>query len=148
MAEIKDIFYHGVRQQVRRVLMAMGPERIEMGLTAFETGESSWSDCFFARAFPELDLNEGNPERTISDALGMHGNYIPMRIVYVIFDGAGAMMTKTQLKEFIVDIVAGDKAIAVERNAAIEDLIRSTTAGHDFQQAVWAGTDPEGWKHV
>jgi len=104
MADVRDLFYHGMRQQIRRVLDAMGPERIDMGLTAFETGMSSWSACFFARAFPEVNLNSVDPERKIAQLLGMGDNRVPMRIVYHTFDGASHFMTKQQLRKFIEDI--------------------------------------------
>ncbi len=56
--DVQTAFYHGIRQNIRRVLVALGPERIEKGLTAFEDGASNWSDCFFARAFEgEADLS-------------------------------------------------------------------------------------------
>lgn len=104
MADVRDLFYHGMRQQIKRVLDAMGEERIDNGLTAFEDGGSNWSACFFARAFPELNLNSFNPEAQIARALGMGDNKVPMRIVYHTFDGASHYMTKDQLKQFIVDV--------------------------------------------
>lgn len=104
MADVRDLFYHGMRQQIRRVLDALGPERIDKGLTAFETGASNWSACFFARAFPEINLNHGNAELRVAQALGMGDNRVPMRIVYHTFDGASHFMTKQQLRDFIENI--------------------------------------------
>lgn len=105
MADVRDIFYHGIRQQIRRVLDAMGDERIDKGLTAFEDGASNWQHCFFARAFKgELDLMAGNPEYQLAKALGFGTNRVPVRIVYNIFDGNGLDMTKDELKQFITAV--------------------------------------------
>ena len=99
---IQDVFYHGVRQQIRRVLTTMGPEKVDLGLTAFEDGSHDWANCFFARAYPELDLKH-YAENQLCKALGLK-TYIPIRMVYCTFDGAGAVMTSEQLKKFIEDI--------------------------------------------
>lgn len=145
MADIRDLMYHGVRQQVRRVLTAMGPERIDKGLTAFETGASSWSNCFFARAYPELNLH-WRPEHQIAEALGMPGNYVPMRITYTLFDGAGVMMSKQQLQGFIKDFLDIETEKDAEKMRAINALIESTSVNLDMQEPVWVGADPESWK--
>lgn len=121
MADVRDLFYHGVRHQIRRVLEAMGPEKIEMGLTAFENGASNWSACFFARAYPELNLNY-DPENVIAKALGMEGNRVPMRIVYRTFDSIGVSMTKQGLVEFIRNFL--DEKRDPEAQAGIEELLR------------------------
>lgn len=116
--DVRDIFYHGMRSQIRRVLDAMGPERIDKGLTAFEDGASNWGQCFFARAYPELRLMGYQPELQISQALGMGDNRVPMRIVYHTFDGASHFMTKQQLRNFI-------EAIRDEsRPSEVLDLLR------------------------
>jgi hypothetical protein len=100
MPEMKDLIYHGVRSQIKRVLEAMGEERILNGITAFETGASNWSACFFARAYPEVRLTIGNPEERIAELLGMPGNKVPMRIVYRTFDGINITMTRQGLLDF------------------------------------------------
>lgn len=97
---IQDIFYHGIRDQIRRVLTTMGPERVEKGLTAFVDGASSWSSCFFARAYPDLELSAFDAEHQLMKTLGLRTT-IPIRIVYCTFDGAGIVMTKQQLRDFI-----------------------------------------------
>lgn len=83
----------------------MGPERIDAGLTAFKDGESSWSACFFARAYPELQLHRGDAEAKVAKALGMEDNKVPMRIVYHTFDGLGITMSKSELRGFIESFV-------------------------------------------
>lgn len=139
--DIRDAFYHGVRHQVRRVLEAMGPERIERGLTAFENGASNWSHCFFARAYPELSLNSGRAEFQVAQALGMGTNRVPMRIVYTLFDGVGSKttMTKGDLRKFIEGFL--DEKRDPEVQKAIDDLIRSTdfSTAHDTTHTVFAG---------
>jgi len=104
---LQDVFYHGVRQQLRRVLVAMGPERVDMGLTAFEDGASNWSNCFFARAYPDLELDnyhrDSKPEWMLANELGFK-TLLPIRMVYCTFDGAGATMTKDQLRKFVEDV--------------------------------------------
>lgn len=126
MADVRDLFYHGIRQQIRRVLTAMGDKRIEAGLTAFENGASNWSACFFARAYPELQLGVGgNPELQISRALGMGQNVMPMRIVYSLFDniGRGKTMSKSELNAFVADFVNDVKD--PDKLAAINTLLSS-----------------------
>lgn len=108
--EVKDIFYHGIHQQVRRVLNKMTDDQIDKGLTAFEDGGSNWSECFFARAL-EMDKNWAGsgyklgPERWIAAELGLE-SVMPVRIVYTLFDGVGRNIsfTPTTLKEFITNV--------------------------------------------
>lgn len=121
MADVKDLFYHGVRQQITRVLKAMGEDRISQGLTAFEDGASTWTACFFARAFPEVNLELGNPEEKIADLLGMPGNKVPMRIVYRTFDGVGFVMTKKAMKDFIRGFLDEQRDPKIQ--AGIDDLL-------------------------
>lgn len=120
MPDVRDLFYHGVRHQIRRVLDAMGTDRIDAGLTAFEDGASNWASCFFARAYPELRFySTPQAEYAIAEALGMGTNRVPMRIVYRTFDGYGIDMTKEQLRSFI-------EAIRDEsRPDEVLDLLRS-----------------------
>ena len=122
MPEVKDLFYHGVRHQITRVLKAMGEDRISQGLTAFENGSSTWSACFFARAYPEVNLVMGNPEERIAELLGMPGNKVPMRIVYHTFDGVGFVMSKKGMHEFISSFLDEQRSPAV--NAAIDDVLK------------------------
>lgn len=97
---IADIQDHGTRQQIRRVLLAMTPEQIDKGLSAFVNGSSSWSHCFFARAFaPALNLN-WEPEQQLMEVLKLP-TVVPIRIVYFTFDGAGVTMNREQLADFI-----------------------------------------------
>lgn len=104
---IQDIFYHGIRDQVRRVLGAMTDQEIDRGLSAFETGASSWSHCFFARALPQLALDHGDAERKLVKHLQC-GTVIPVRIVYCTFDGSGVTMKKDELRDFIKSIRQGN----------------------------------------
>lgn len=110
MADVRDLFYHGIRQNIRRVLVALGPERVDKGLTAFEDGDSNWSECFFARALkPEHDLTRGEPERIICEALGLmttdgRPNRVPVRLVYYTFDGVSTLITRDEMRKFIEDV--------------------------------------------
>lgn len=119
MADVRDLFYHGVRHQMRRVFQALGPERLDNAITAFEDGHSSWSDCFFARAFPELNLNSTpNPEKLLASKLGFSG-ITPIRIVWHTFDSLNHYMTKSQMVDF-VNAVRDDM-----RPAEVVELLRS-----------------------
>lgn len=129
MADVKDLFYHGVRHQITRVLQAMGPDRISLGLNAFENGASNWSACFFAQAYPEVRLTMGDPEAIIADKLGMPGNKVPMRIVYRTFDGVGVTMTKKGMMEFMQGFLDESRDAAVQKG--IDDLL----AGVKFEGA-------------
>lgn len=117
----KDIFYHGIRDQIRRVLTAMGPDRVDAGMTAFEDGSSDWSNCFFARAYPDLALNQGSPEAKLCEALGLTTT-LPLRTVWVTFDSASKWITRPQLKQFINDVL--DES----RPAEVMELLRSLDA--------------------
>lgn len=106
--DVRDIFYHGIHQQVRRVLNKMTDDQIDKGLTAFEDGASNWSHCFFARAL-EMDKNYIDSKRPaefwVMDQLGLE-SIIPVRIVYGLFDGVGKKIsfTRDKLKEFISNV--------------------------------------------
>jgi hypothetical protein len=111
--DIRDAFYHGIHQQIRRVITLLGPERTDKGLSAFEDGASNWSQCFFARALaPETLSNEEDVARILGlyqhNGAGSKGqrryNVVPVRIVYQTFDGLSTMMTKEMLYKFISDI--------------------------------------------
>lgn len=104
---VQDIYYHGVRDQIGRVLNRMTPEQIDKGLTAFVDGASNWSSCFFARAIPGCGVAD-NPERFLMNVLQLP-SVVPIRIVYRTFDGAGRM-TKAELQKFITDMRSGDNA--------------------------------------
>ena len=129
MPNVKDLMYHGVREQISRVLKAMGEERILKGISAFENGASTWSACFFARAYPEVNLVMGDPELRIAELLGRPGNKVPMRIVYRTFDGAGISMTKTGMRDFIRAFLDD------QRPAEVQDAIDSVLKGIDFSGA-------------
>lgn len=137
-----DAVQLGVEMQVKRVLEAMGEGRILDGITAFETGMSSWSACFFARAYPELNLdNVRSPENAVADALGMPGNRVPMRIVYTLFDGVGCgrTMSKQDLLAFIRGFLDDKRSPDVQK--AIEEAIAGLPV--DFSQPVWDDKEVE-----
>lgn len=103
---VNDIFYHGIRSQVRRVLNLLGDERIDNGLTAFEDGASNWSQCFFARALAPERLHS---EDDVCHILGLKTaegkpNRVPVRIIYRTFDGCSTMITRKQLQDLITQI--------------------------------------------
>lgn len=102
--KLSDIQYHSIRDQARRVLSMMSTDEIESGLTAFESGASSWSQCFFARALPELKLDHGKAEEKLMKHFGLH-TIIPIRMIYCTFDGASKLMTKAELRGFIDSIL-------------------------------------------
>lgn len=123
--KLADVYYHGIRQQIRRVLVALGPERTEKGLTAFADGASNWSDCFFARAFEdEINLNKGNPERKIMEALNID-SVIPVRIVWNLFDqidswhAGRAKLSRDDFRKFI------ESVLDESRPQEVVDLLRS-----------------------
>lgn len=106
--DVRDAFYHGIREQVRRVLGLLGEERTDKGLTAFEDGASNWSHCFFARALAPERLHD---EYDVARILGLTTenvdrplNLVPVRIVYRTFDGCSTMITKKELEQFIVSV--------------------------------------------
>lgn len=111
--------HHARAHQIRRCLQAMSDEQIDSGLTAFDNGASSWSNCFWARVFEGFDLykigadgytaKRGDKHRShyaiewfIADRLGLESN-MPVRIVYNLFDGDGVRngMSRGQLRDFI-----------------------------------------------
>lgn len=103
--DVRDAFYHGIRQQIRRVLTLLGDERIDKGLTAFEDGSKDWGNCFFARAFMPERIHS---EYDVCDILGLvdgkKRNVVPVRIVYRTFDECSTMITREQLRDFIVSV--------------------------------------------
>jgi hypothetical protein len=149
LPEAKDLFYHGVRQQITRVLKAMGEDRISQGLTAFESGASTWSACFFARAYPDVNLNMGDPEAKIAELLGMPGNKVPMRIVYYTFDGIGFVMTKKGMQEFIRGFLDEQRDPKVQ--AGIDDLLKGLSfkgaeeKAIDFNECAVVNEKQPGW---
>lgn len=127
---VQDIYYHGVRDQIRRVLGRMTEEQLDKGMTAFENGGSNWSHCFFARAFG--GLASGDAEQKLMKHLDLD-TPIPIRIVYCTFDGMGRTMNRKQLRQFIEDV--RDE----QRPQEVIDVLRSI--GHneaDYQQPITA----------
>lgn len=103
MPDISQVFYEGIRGQVKRVVGILGAERTEAGMTAFDDGSSNWSQCFFARALQPERLYS---EYDVARLLGLRTpdgrlNLVPVRIVYRTFDGMSSMITKKQLLELI-----------------------------------------------
>lgn len=131
--DVRDAFYHGIRHQVRRVLTALGPERIEKGLTAFDDGASNWSQCFFARAFAgELSMHISayglvpskpyisTPEWNIMNKLGLP-SHVPVRIVWNLFDQfdtwrntSTQLMDRATFRKFIEDVLDESRPEVVE----------------------------------
>lgn len=111
---IQDIFYHGIREQIRRIVTQMTDLEIERGLDAFDTGTSSWSHCFFARALPQLELDEGRPEQKLMEHFGLK-NRIPLRIIWCTFDGAGKVVSREQLCQFIKEINLGESSPELDK---------------------------------
>lgn len=127
MADVNVMFYHGVRQQIRRVLKALGKDRIEKGLTAFDDGSHDWSHCFFARAFEgEMRLDAvGDPEAVIMHRLNIDTR-VPIRIVWNLFDQydpytqhQGGTMTIKEFRSFI------EGFLDEQRDSEVVDLLRS-----------------------
>lgn len=114
--DIQDVFKEARYHHVRKVLQALGPDRVAKAMTAFENGASSWSECFFARALKdEVDLTNyitlpldiqkrriSNPEYQIMQALGIE-TVVPIRLVWHAFDSHG--MTRKQLQAMIDEIL-------------------------------------------
>jgi len=117
--EVNNLFYIGIRQQIRRVLNALGPERTDMGLTAFEDGASNWHECFFARALANDEVFKADRDETgVAKALGLLSengtpNLVPVRIVYATFDGNSKLISRDELNEFIVAVRDGQRPEAV-----------------------------------
>lgn len=116
---LQDVFYHGIRDQIRRVLKQMSDEEIDRGLTAFEDGQSSWSQCFFARACPALELDAGRPEQKLQAHFKLP-TAVPIRIVYCTFDGLGVTMKREDLAKFIREVRLDDGTTV---NPAINELL-------------------------
>lgn len=110
MANVQDLLYHGIRENIRRVLTALGEEQVDKGLTAFEDGASNWSNCFFARALADdTSLASYDPEGKIASILGLQKpdgspNLVPIRTVWRTFDGASQLITAEELKKFITEV--------------------------------------------
>jgi hypothetical protein len=108
MADISQIFYSGIREQVKRVVGLLGEERTEKGLKAFTNGSSTWSHCFFAQALaPEHELHSENDVARILGLVNADGrlNLVPVRIVYHTFDRMSSMISKQQLAQLIRDLL-------------------------------------------
>lgn len=125
MADLSQIFYSGLREQVRRVIGLLGEERTEAGLTAFVDGQSSWAHCFFARAVMPERLHD---ERDVARILGLRRedgslNLVPVRIVYRTFDGASSMMSKQDLHDLIREIQRENTVIA-KAGSSLEEAKR------------------------
>lgn len=128
---LQDVFYHGIRSQIRRVLSAMTDEEIDRGLTAFVDGQKNWSHCFFARACPALDLDQRSTTIGLGETilgpeekLQRHFNIptpVPIRIVYCTFDGHGVAMTREQMRDFIKEVRTSDDGVSQE----VLDLLKS-----------------------
>lgn len=117
---LQDVFYHGIRSQIRRVLSAMTDDEIDRGLTAFVDGQKNWSHCFFARACPALQLDHGMPEQKLQQHLGIP-TPIPIRIVYCTFDNHGVAMTRDEMLKFIRDCRTADDGVSQD----VLDLLKS-----------------------
>lgn len=117
---LQDVFYHGIRSQISRVLDAMTDAEIDRGLTAFVDGQKNWSHCFFARACPDLMLDHGHAERKLQQHLGIP-TPIPIRIVYCTFDGVGVAMKRDELEAFIKSFRTADGGVSPE----VEELLKS-----------------------
>lgn len=147
MADLDVMLYHGIRENIRRVLVALGPERIERGLTAFEDGSSSWSHCFFARALDGdcklesvfVDDKFYNLKRmmkyrgpvqnlVICEALGDYDYRLRVAIqtIWHTFDGASTRITKKELQSFI------NAVLDESRPKEVMDLLRSIDYSEDL----------------
>jgi len=106
MANVNDLFYHGIRQQIRRVLDLLGDERIDKGMTAFEDGEKNWSQCWFARALAPARLHSEDDVCRILGLTSTDGrpNRVPVRIIYRTFDECSTFITRQDLINLITSI--------------------------------------------
>lgn len=114
--DLSEVFYHGIREQVKRVVGLLGEERTEAGLTAFVDGASSWSHCFFARALAPERLSN---ELDVARILGLQRedgtyNLVPVRLVYRTFDSASTMITRDQLRTMLRDMIDEDAQEKIE----------------------------------
>lgn len=117
MPDLSQVFYAGIREQVKRVVGLLGEERTERGLNAFVKGSSTWSHCFFAQALaPEHRLNSENDVARILGLVSPNGrlNLVPVRIVYHTFDKMSSMISKEQLADMMRDLLAEYKQETTE----------------------------------
>lgn len=134
--EVNNLFYIGIRQQIRRVLNALGPERTDLGLSAFEDGASNWHECFFARALASDKIfQHDRGEIGVARALGLVSkdgspNLVPVRIVYCTFDGNSKLITREELNEFIVAVRDG------QRPEAVMEVLRGANYEHVNERAI------------
>ncbi len=156
--DLNAALYHGIIHQIRRVVTALGPERTDKGIDAFETGQSNWSHCFFARALADdVKLNEHGhrAEVVVAQHLGLvttdgRPNLVPVRLVYQTFDSHSSFLTRDALKKFIVDIrdesrepevLALIKGIQYdEAKPAMTDDMVSCSKTPDLRDHVWIET--------
>ncbi len=117
---IQDAFAQARYQLLKQVITALGPERMAKAMTAFVDGRSSWSECFFARAFEgEICLNK-NPEQQIQDALGLPTK-VAIRFTWTAFDSCqGTGIKRKDLEALCKRIVEEDKM-----SDDIADFVRS-----------------------
>lgn len=134
--ELNNLFYIGIRQQIRRVLNALGPERTDKGLTAFEDGASNWQQCFFARALADdAAFRRERGEIGVAKALGLLSkdgspNLVPVRIVYCTFDGNSKLITRKELNDFITAVRDG------QRPEAVMEVLRGVSYEHASERAI------------
>lgn len=134
--EVNNLFYIGIRQQIRRVLNALGPERTDLGLTAFEDGQSNWHECFFARALAhDSTFLSNRGEIGVAKALGLiskdgQPNLVPVRIVYCTFDGNSKLITRSELNEFITAVRDG------QRPEQVMEVLRASNYENVNERAV------------
>lgn len=134
--EVGNLFYIGIRQQIRRVLTALGPERTDLGLSAFEDGASNWHECFFARALAQDEtFRHERSEIGVAKALGLtyadgRPNLIPVRIVYCTFDGNSKLITRQELNDFITSVRDG------QRPDEVMNVLRAVDYTNVKEQAV------------
>lgn len=112
------------------MITALGPIRMEKGLTAFEDGRSNWGECFFARAFEdEVSLFE-HPEQTIMEATGIKTR-VPIRFTWRSFDSAKETgINRKQLEHLMREIMKQDHQDAADK--FLKDFITSV----QFDEAV------------
>lgn len=115
MADMRDVIYHGVRQQIRRVLQKMTDEELDRGIDAFETGASTWAHCFFARAL-DMEAHKtvaynwrfgrkvyADPVQWIMVRLEIDSP-VPIKLIYQTFDGMSHAIKRSEMKEFITSL--------------------------------------------
>lgn len=127
MPDLSQVFYHGIREQVKRVVGLLGEERTEKGLRAFTKGASTWSHCFFAQALaPEYQLQSENDVARILGLVNGDGrlNLVPVRIVYHTFDRMSSMISKLELADMMRELLDEYRA---ESAAPVEVEIPNTS---------------------